>query len=77
MGLHARAAALFVKVASRFKSEVTVTRGSSSVNGKSIMGILMLAAAHDSEIHVTARGGDAPLVLRALGTLIDGKFGEK
>ncbi len=77
MGLHARAAALFVKAASRFKSEVTVSRGAHSVNGKSIMGILMLAAACGSEIHVTAQGGDAPAALRALGTLIDGKFGEK
>jgi len=76
LGLHARAAALFVKIASRFKSDILVSKGPNEVNGKSIMGVLMLAAPRGSEICVTARGDDAPRALKELGRLIDGKFGE-
>ena len=77
LGLHARAAALFVKAAARFRSEIKVKRGSQEVNGKSIMGLLMLAAARGSEIRVTAVGEDAPLALRELSALVESRFGEK
>ena len=76
LGLHARAAAAFVKIANRFQSNVTVNKDAVSVNGKSIMGVLMLAAAQGSEISITARGGDANDAVAALGGLIDEKFGE-
>lgn len=58
-GLHARPAALFVQVANKFNSRVTVKRGEEAVNGKSIMGILMLGAEKDSEIIIEAEGDDA------------------
>jgi phosphocarrier protein HPr len=77
LGLHARAAAAFVKIANRFQSEILVRKDEAEVNGKSIMGVLMLAAAKGSEISVTARGGDASDAMEALGRLIDDKFGER
>jgi len=76
LGLHARAAAAFVKIANRFQSEITVRKDDAEVNGKSIMGVLMLAAAQGSEIDITVRGGDASEALDALGRLIEDKFGE-
>ena len=76
LGLHARAAAQFVKIASRFSSEILVKKDSREVNGKSIMGILMLAAAKGSEIRITVSGGDASEALSALQNLIENKFGE-
>jgi phosphocarrier protein HPr len=75
LGLHARACALFVKAASRFKSEITVERDDLSVNGKSIMGVMMLAAEEGSTITVKAAGPDADEAMRALQELVDGKFG--
>ena len=77
LGLHARAAAQFVKIASRFAAEVTVVKDSRDVNGKSIMGILMLAAAKGSKIIVKTAGPDAGEALRALEELIENKFGEQ
>ncbi|HEX5037418.1 MAG TPA: HPr family phosphocarrier protein [bacterium] len=77
LGLHARAAAQFVKIASRFASEITVVKDSRDVNGKSIMGILMLAAAKGSKITVKAAGADASEALHALEELIQNKFGEQ
>lgn len=77
LGLHARAAAQFVKIASRYQSEILVAKNKKEVNGKSIMGILMLAAAKGSEIHVTAEGIDAGDAVKELGQLIQNKFGEK
>lgn len=76
LGLHARAAANFVKVANRFSSEVEVKKKNIKVNGKSIMGVLMLAASKGSEIEVVARGHDAVQAIDALGELINNKFGE-
>ncbi|MBI2500141.1 MAG: HPr family phosphocarrier protein [Deltaproteobacteria bacterium] len=76
LGLHARAAALFVKLASRYKSEIQVSKGTNKVNGKSIMGILMLAAAKGSEIKVKTVGEDAKEALHELGKLIESGFGE-
>ena len=75
LGLHARACAMFVKTASRFKSEVLVARDDLQVNGKSIMGVMMLAAEEGSTIVVTADGPDEADVIRALQELVDGKFG--
>lgn len=63
LGLHARPAALFVQIANKFEAEITVIKGKTSVNGKSIMGIMMLAAAVGSEITIIAKGSDADRVL--------------
>jgi len=75
LGLHARACALFVKTASRFKAEVMVSRDGLEVNGKSIMGVMMLAAEEGSTILVKAVGADEGDALIALQELVDGKFG--
>jgi phosphocarrier protein len=77
LGLHARAAAQLVQTANRYQSEVLVERDGQSVNGKSIMGVLMLAAAKGSEIQVVCEGPDAEPALQALARLIEAGFGEK
>lgn len=76
LGLHARAAAKFVTVASQFEAEIQVSRNGRSVNGKSIMGVMMLAAGKGTEIQVNADGEDAHLALQAIETLINDYFGE-
>ncbi len=76
-GLHARPAALFVKTSSRFRSEVWVEKDGEKVNGKSIMGLMMLAAGKGSILRVTAEGEDAGLVLSELEQLIRTRFGEE
>ena len=76
LGLHARAAAKFVNLASRFKSEITVTRNGQDVNGKSIMGIMMLAAGKGSQLQLAADGADEQQALTALCALIENRFGE-
>ena len=58
-GLHARPAALFVQIANKFASDITISKGMHKVNGKSIMGIMMLAAEHGSTLYLTAAGDDA------------------
>lgn len=75
LGLHARACALFVKTASKFRSEVMVARDDLQVNGKSIMGVMMLAAEEGSTIVVSADGPDEKEALVAIQELVDGKFG--
>ena len=75
-GLHARAAAKFVKLTAQFDAEVTVRRKDMSVSGLSIMGLMMLAATCGSEIEVTAEGTEAGPVLDALEALVLDKFGE-
>lgn len=75
-GLHARAAAKFVKLASSFDAEVLVTKGSNSVSGSSIMGLMMLAAAPGCRIQVTASGPDAEAAVKALAELVERKFDE-
>lgn len=76
LGIHARPAAQFVRVASRFQSDVTVEKDDESVDGKSIMGLMMLAVGWGAEIKVTADGPDEAETLAALEELINGKFGE-
>jgi phosphocarrier protein len=76
-GLHARPAALFVKTASRFTAEVWVEKDDERVNGKSIMGLMMLAAGKGSVLRVTAEGEDAAGVLAELEQLIRSRFGEE
>jgi phosphocarrier protein HPr len=76
-GMHARAAAEFTRLAARFKSAVFVMRDGLEVNGKSIMGVLMLAAHCGSTIRVRAEGEDAESALDALQTLVENKFGEE
>lgn len=76
LGLHARAAAQLVQTANRFKSEILVEKEGLEVNGKSIMGILMLAAPQGSEISVTVNGEDEKQAMIALEQLIDDGFGE-
>ena len=75
LGLHARACALFVKTAARFACEVYVRRDELEVNGKSIMGVMMLAAEEGSTIRVRANGPDERAAVAALRELVDGKFG--
>lgn len=76
LGLHARAAAQLVQTANRFRAEVTVEKDGLEVNGKSIMGILMLAAPQGSRISVAVAGEDAEQAITAIGQLIDDGFGE-
>jgi phosphocarrier protein len=76
-GMHARAAAEFTRVAARFKSGIFVSRDGLEVNGKSIMGVLMLAAYFGSTIRIRTEGVDAAAALNALRTLVEDKFGEE
>jgi phosphocarrier protein len=75
-GLHARASAKFVTVASSFDAEVTVSHEGSSVTGTSIMGLMMLAAAMGDSIEISAAGPDAEAALAKLAGLVLDKFGE-
>ena len=75
-GLHARPAAEIVKAASKFKSDITLVRDDLEVNGKSIMGVMMLAAEYGSTLHLQANGPDADDAVQAIAALIAGKFGE-
>jgi phosphocarrier protein len=76
LGLHARAAAKFVTLASRFNSDIRLLRGDREVNGKSIMGVMMLAAAKGSRLEICAAGEDAPQALDCLEALVQQRFGE-
>lgn len=76
LGLHARAAAKFVTCASRFESSVQVEREGRRVNGKSIMGVMMLAAARGTQITIETNGPDEQEVMDALAALIGDYFGE-
>jgi phosphocarrier protein len=76
LGLHARASALLVKTASRFASEIMIAREGVEVNGKSIMGIMMLAAGKGTVIKVTVTGDDEVTAMATLGDLIKDGFGE-
>ncbi len=76
-GLHARPAAEIVKISARFQSEITLARDGMEVNGKSIMGVMMLAAECGATLVLRAEGGDADAALDALADLIQRKFGER
>lgn len=76
LGMHARAAAKFVQVASRFGSDIEVGRDGKMVNGKSIMGVMMLAAAKGTQIVITAEGDDADEAVDGLEQLVLDRFGE-
>jgi len=76
LGLHARAAAKFVKLAGTFASQIRVTRGQRTVDGKSILGLLLLAAARGSAIDIVADGPDEAQALDALGALVERGFEE-
>jgi phosphocarrier protein len=77
LGLHARPAAEFVKLAARFKAEVLVEKDGLEVNGKSIMGVLMLAAEHGSRLRIQASGSDAEEAVAALSDLVNRGFEEE
>jgi phosphocarrier protein len=77
LGLHARASALLVKTSSRFSSDIKIEREDIEVNGKSIMGIMMLAAAKGCVIRVKAEGEDEEEAINVLGELIRDGFGEE
>jgi phosphocarrier protein len=76
LGLHARAAAALVKVASRFECDVTITKDGQSVNGKSILGLMTLAAAKGSAIVVDCAGRDQGSALKAVEEVVSSRFGE-
>ena len=76
LGVHARPAAMFVKVANRFESEIMVEKDGETVNGKSIMGLMMLAAGPGSKLHVRASGPDASQAVSELEQLLKRKFDE-
>jgi phosphocarrier protein len=76
LGMHARASAKFVSLAAHYKSDVTLGRNGQHANGKSIMGIMMLAAGKGSQVELSVNGEDEDQALEALLTLIVNRFGE-
>jgi phosphocarrier protein HPr len=76
LGLHARAAAKFVHVAASFTSKITVLKDGSRVDGKSILGLLTLAASRGAKLHLTADGDDEAEAVTRLGELVRSRFGE-
>lgn len=77
LGIHARPAAQFVKAASAFSSDISVEKDGEQIDGKSIMGLMMLAAGQGSVLLITAEGDDADAALDALCSLVEQKFGEE
>lgn len=77
LGLHARAAAKFVATASKFSSEIMIIKNNQKVNGKSIMGVMMLAASKGTELELRVDGEDELALLDAIELLISNYFGEK
>jgi len=76
-GLHARAAAKFVTLVGRFDAKITVTKDGQSVDGGSIMGLMMLAAGINTDIHIMVKGCDAKAAINAVTALVNDKFGEE
>ena len=76
LGMHARAAARFVQTASRYNCDIHISRNGRTVNGKSIMGVMMLAAAKDSIVEISASGKDEIAAMEDIERLILGRFGE-
>ncbi|MBI1977313.1 MAG: HPr family phosphocarrier protein [Candidatus Omnitrophica bacterium] len=77
LGLHARPAAMFVKTANRFQSDIIIQKGKQKVNGKSIMGVMMLAAGPGSHIIVRISGSDAQKAMAEIEKLLTDNFGEE
>ncbi|MGB9473673.1 MAG: HPr family phosphocarrier protein [Candidatus Udaeobacter sp.] len=77
LGLHARPAAMFVRIASRYRAEVWVSKEGEEVNGKSIMGLMMLAAGQGSKLHIRCEGPDADKAVEELEALIKAGFNEE
>ena len=77
LGIHARPAAMFVKIANRFASEIFVEKDGEKINGKSIMGLMMLAAGPGSKVTLLARGADAQNAITELEALVRRKFDEE
>src|SRR3982074_1819113 len=76
LGLHARPAAMFVRIASRYRAEIWVSKEGEEVNGKSIMGLMMLAAGQGSKLRICCEGHDADKALEELEELIAARFNE-
>lgn len=76
-GLHARASAKIVEAAARFRSEIHVIKDGHAVNGRSIMGLMMLAASMGSEVEITTEGPDQEDAMKAILALVEAKFGEE
>jgi phosphocarrier protein len=76
LGLHARPAAAFVKITNRYNSEITVSKNGFEVNGKSIMGVMMLGASQGSQLRLRAEGEDAEALIREIVDLVNSKFNE-
>lgn len=76
LGMHARAAVKFVQLANKYRSEVRVVKDDTEANGKSIMGLLTLVAAHGVSMKLVCEGEDAEEAVTALAELVDGGFGE-
>lgn len=77
LGLHARPAALFVQIANKFDCDVTIKKGKQEINGKSIMGIMMLAAGRGATIHIRTQGDDAEQAVTELEKLLSGDLDAK
>ena len=77
LGLHARPAAMFVQEAAKFESSIMVSKDGTEVNGKSVMGMMMLAAEHGSSLCLVIKGKDEAAALEALKRLFDSKFNEE
>ena len=77
LGLHARPAAMFVRIASRHRSEIWVAKEGEEVNGKSIMGLMMLAAGQGSKLHIRCEGPDAGKAMAELEELVNARFHEE
>jgi phosphocarrier protein len=76
-GLHARASAKIVEASARFKSDIHVIKDGTAVNGRSIMGLMMLAASIGSEVEITTEGPDQDQAMKAILALVEAKFGEE
>lgn len=76
LGLHARAATVLVQTVTKYEAEISISKDGQEVNGKSIIGLMMLAAAQGSRIEVAASGPDAEAAVAAIATLIEAKFNE-
>src|SRR5450432_4061480 len=77
LGLHARPSALFVRVATRYRCEIWVSKEGEEINGKSIMGLMMLAAGQGSKLQVRAEGSDAAEAIKDLEALVESRFNEE